>query len=188
MGKRRWTKEEEQYLEDYWGRLSRQKLAKHLDRTVSSVKWKATAMGLGYKVDCVDGIPIRQLPSIVGASAMSIYKWQYKGLKVKKIGNIVYVNEKDLEKFLIANPHLWDATKSDKTWFIKYKWFPEKLEHDRKTSYCGKKSWTEREDREMTMLKNQGLSYAAIGKRLGRTKKSVAKRYWYITGGKMKVV
>lgn len=187
MAKRYWTQEEMEYLEASWGKATLKTMATHLNRSVSSVKQKAYQMDLGLKVDAVEGIPVRNLPEIIGVNVMCAYKWSDLGmLNTKKVGNVLFVKEKDLIKFLIEHPNLWDATKSDKTWFRKYDWFQEKLEHDRQFSYSGKQSWTESEDRRLMYLKRKGYKYKDIGKELGRTKASVSKRYWYITGGMLK--
>ena len=60
LGKRTWTKEEESYLEENWGRLSIPTIAKNLNRTSPAIKIRAQRLGLGAVLNGGDYVTFNQ--------------------------------------------------------------------------------------------------------------------------------
>ena len=67
MGQRRnWSLEELQYLEEKWGVTSIPAIAKHLGRTINSVKCKATKLGLQRFIDQGEYVTFNQFTKAIG--------------------------------------------------------------------------------------------------------------------------
>ena len=119
--KKFWTAEEEELLSDLWGSISVDKIAKKLDRTVSSVKNKANLLGLGSQMENnYDGIRLPALCELFNVSANTVnIGWVALGLKTKTryISNLTfytYVEIKDLFSFLEMNQNIWDSRSLEK--------------------------------------------------------------------------
>ena len=57
----KWTKEEEQYLQDNWGTLSVKTLAKNLGRSENAINVRKHRLGLGSFLENGDYITFNQL-------------------------------------------------------------------------------------------------------------------------------
>ena len=71
-----WSPEEVQWLEDHWGQLSQGAIAQHLGRSVNGVRVKATRLGLGDPLFCVDGVSLNQLARALHVSYSTVKGWQ----------------------------------------------------------------------------------------------------------------
>ena len=101
---RRWTPEEEQYLEEHWGSVSIPSIAKKLNRTMNAIKVRAFRLGLGGVLDAGDYVTFNQLMLTITDNSQSCsYKMQSwvknRGLPVhtkrvdKCIWRVVYLDE-----------------------------------------------------------------------------------------------
>lgn len=138
--KKFWTEEEEQLLSDLWGNVPIEKIAKQLDRTVSSLLNKARQLKLGAQIENnYDGIKISELCDIfnIRRELVSVH-WVALGLKVKtryitQSKSYLYVEIKDLYDFLEHNQNIWDSRVVEKNIFGKEPvWFQEKRKTDAK--------------------------------------------------------
>ena len=84
--RRKWTKEEEEYLYERWGRDKIEKIAKNMKRSIFSIKVKATRMKLGAmsKVN-IDEISVFDIAEVLNIRGERITDtWIKLGLKLKK--------------------------------------------------------------------------------------------------------
>lgn len=114
--KRFWTSEEETLVSDLWGTEPIEKIAKKLNRTVSSVRNKASQLGLGSQIkNNYDGLKISTIAELLntGIETISI-NWVALGLKIKNRSitestSYFYVEINDLLEFLEKNQNIWDS-------------------------------------------------------------------------------
>lgn len=138
--KKFWTAEEEETLSDLWGTISIDKIAKKLDRTISSVKNKASQLGLGSQMENnYDGIRLPEVCKLFNVSANTVnIGWIALGLKTKTryISNLTfytYVEIKDLLSFLEMNQNIWDSRYLEKNILGKEpEWLAAKRKSDSK--------------------------------------------------------
>lgn len=113
--KRFWTKEEETLLSDLWGSESVEKIAKKLNRTVSSIKNKVFLLGLGSQMENnYDGLKISEICDLFNVRRETVRIWVALGLNFKtrdmsKSRSYQYVEIKDLFEFLEKNQNIWDS-------------------------------------------------------------------------------
>lgn len=86
MGKgRTWTPDDIEYLQDKWGVVSIKGIAKHLGRSLNSVKFKAAKVGLGDPRMNFEGITVCQLAKALGREYGILKVWILKyGMPARK--------------------------------------------------------------------------------------------------------
>lgn len=174
----RWTKEEEEYLKKYHGRLDQKKIAAKLGKSEGSVREKSRRMGLGNIEEATDGMNCCVVGELVGVNRNNIRRtWIPKGLVTKKINRYCIVKESDLLEFMQSHPELWDARKCDYYFFQQYDWFIKKLSGDRKNNPQGLRPWTKQEEAILRTMRDRNVPYKKIAERLGRNYLSVARKY-----------
>ena len=177
----RWTREEEEYLEKYHGRMSQKKIAEKLGKSVGSVREKSRRMGLGNLEEVMDGMTCSAISQIVGVCRKTISTtWIQKGLKTKKINKYMVIKEDDLLEFMQNYPELWDARKCDYYFFQRFEWFIEKLSSDRKIDSQKLRPWTNREEVLLHSMRDRNIPYKKIAERLNRNVTSVKRKYSYM--------
>lgn len=137
--KRFWTKEEEILLSDLWGTESFETIAQKLNRTVSSVKNKASLLGLGSAMENnYNGLTIKDISNLFGVNLNTVnVGWlglglKYKVQKISKSRSYKYVEIKDLYEFLEKNQNIWDSRNLEKNILgIEPEWLKEKRKLDR---------------------------------------------------------
>lgn len=172
---RRWTKEEEERLMWLSERYTKADIARILNRTPSSVNAKRIALGIGGLMDMTERWNMKQVAEAVGMDKTTIGRdWVKAGLKTVKRKNYRLVEEKELHRFMRANPDRWDATKCDYYLFYQFPWFLEKLERDKQNPpNIVNKRWTEYEKQQFVYLKKRGFTHREIAEKLGKTKSAV---------------
>src|SRR5690606_3234894 len=83
---RPWSKEEEEFLAEYWGLYSMDNIANKLNRTVTAIQIRAVRLGLGPFLESGDYVTLNQLMvELRGSNGCSytIQQWIDKGLPVK---------------------------------------------------------------------------------------------------------
>lgn len=138
--KRFWTEDEKTLLSDLWGGSEPiEKIAKKLNRTVSSVRNKACQLGLGSQIESnYDGLKINTICELLNVrmEMVSIY-WVALGLKVKtrnitQSTSYSYVEINDLFEFLENNQNIWDSRELEKNILGKEpEWLKEKRRTDK---------------------------------------------------------
>ena len=79
MGKKRWTPEEETYLMEKWGTLSIPTIAKKLNRTVNSIKVRASRLRLGPVLMGGEYVTFNQLMLALTGGAHSYTYTRFSG-------------------------------------------------------------------------------------------------------------
>lgn len=186
---RRWTEEEDFYLQEYWGVKSIGTLARNLNRSTDAVMIRKTRLGLGRFLDNGDYITYSQLLQAVYGieSAGSAYR-EFKRcsdfpIRRKKRGKRSYkvVYLQDFWKWAEENKRFLDFSKMEENLLGAE---PEWVKRKRKIDYaCRTKAgpWTACEDAKLQrMLKKYKYSYTDIASELGRTEGAVKRRIFDI--------
>ena len=173
--RRRWTKEEEEHLRQLSERYTKADVARIMNRTPASVNAKRIALGIGGLMDMTERWNMKQVAEAVGMYKTTIGRdWVKAGLKTVKRKNYRLVEEKELHRFMRANPYRWDATKCDYYLFYQFPWFLEKLEMDKQNPPNNvRKRWTEYEKQQFEYLKKRGFTHKEIAEKLGKTKGAI---------------
>lgn len=180
-GRRQWTKEEEQYITKMSEKYSDSWMAKKLNRTVNSVKCKRVMMGICSYTDQTDKLTGSEIGRLVGVDKSSIYTtWVRNGFVLQTLGRNKVASEEEVVKFMKQHPELWKASKCDYYFFMRYKWFTDRLQRERGgiekyVSYRNYRRWTPNEVSRVKMLMRRGLTHKEIAEQIGRSKQSVSR-------------
>ena len=179
--RREWTAEEEDYLIERWGRDKIEKIAKNMQRSIYSIKVKATRMGLGYmSQNNIEQISFADISRAIGVSRDRLTRWMNFGLKVKKkkvTNKYSYycVDLDDLMDFLEKHQDWWDSNKLEKNTFgLEPDWLKEKRQRDLVNPPLEYRVWSEEEIRIASDLLLQGYNYDYIAPIINRTPQAVA--------------
>ncbi|MEG1597052.1 MAG: hypothetical protein RR359_02105 [Bacilli bacterium] len=135
---RKWTKEDEEALQDMWGSYSIEYIAKKLDRTPSGISNRVFVLKLGSAIaNNYDGLTIQEMCDLFGKSRDTIsIDWAALGLKIQEIffssRSYTIVTIADLYNFLECNQSIWDSRTLEKNILGKEpEWLLEKRKKDR---------------------------------------------------------
>ena len=186
---RSWSTEEVDYLEDKWGVTSITGIAKHLGRTINSVKCKAYKSGLQRFIDQGEYVTFNQFTKAIGYGGS--YSYLEKRLRkldfpiklkasVKMRYKVVYIE--DFWKW--AEQHKQDIS------FAKFKkgmlgeepaWVEEKRKADSKnpSKLAHNRKWTREEDNLLIeRLKTYKYTYADLSEEFNRTEAAIKRRIY----------
>lgn len=190
---RYWSEDETTYLEEKWGVVPVENIAKKLSRTKSAVLLKAYKIGLREQV-LANGeyLTPKDVASILAVATRTVYSWmerdylKYRRLKVNSVKKyqITIINFK---LFLETNKEKWDARIADvnfiKSCFIAGwdrgsselpEWLMRKIELDkRKKSPMSRKQWTVKEEINLKSMIDKGITCRQIAVLLNRSFYSV---------------
>lgn len=182
MGNRRWTKEEMEYLEKYWGSYTVSFIAKKLNRTEYAVLRKSKAMKLGGCYTATDHLSMNNVSKIMGVSYKAVRDtWVKKGLYFRKkaLRNLLvsYIKQDCLLKWLKENTDVWDSRNVvDTHFFSGCDWFEEKCKEDSKKPVKRNRPWTALDDNTLISLIRKGHTYPEIAEAIQRSESSVGTR------------
>lgn len=192
---RRWSKEEDEYLKEYFGVYSTPTIAKHLDRTVNAVVSRAyTIFKTRNKASIQGYYTATELNEALGVNASACGNWIHKrNLPAIKYGKERIKSTKQSQTyrtayFAIDLSEFWNWLKENKkTAYIKTEnvnldalsyipdWFME--DYKNKKIYGRKKFWSEEETKALLdMSYKENKSIREIAKILDRTMISVRKK------------
>ena len=181
MNRRKWTPEEEEYLEASWGNLSIGEIASSLRRTDFSIKVKAVRMGLGPMLESSDKLSISEVSEILNVTRDRIMNtWVKKGLIVDKetLGRekaYYLVSYNNLISFLQNNPYEWDSRNVEKGLLgPETVWLEIKRRWDEETNPLFYRRWTDEELLIAIKMLEENYSYKEIAKEINRSDKAVA--------------
>ena len=187
MPGKKWTKEQEAYLEDRWGTTSIATIAKNIGRSENAVIVRARRMGLGAFLEAGDYVTWNQLLIALGHASGNGYKqksWVQNRnfpIKIKRVQKntfrIVYLE--DFWEWADKNRNLLSFSK-----FEPYAlgpepdWVAEKRKRDKLMERQFRKTpWTKAEDQRLEILvKRQRYSYKELAAMLGRTEGAIMRR------------
>jgi transposase len=188
-----WSSEEVAYLEEKWGIIPIENIAKKLGRTKNGILLKAHKIGLREQV-IANGeyLTPKNISSLLGVGIRTIYNWMYKGyLKHRKLKiNSVKKYQVTIYNFKIFLEHhqdKWDTRTADlkfiNTCFITLRekgsleipeWLIRKIEWDKQKKVgSSRKQWTIKEEMVLRSLINGGKSCKEIAALLNRSFYSV---------------
>ena len=187
LGSRRWTKEEEDYLEDRWGTVSIPAIAQKLGRTVSAVKIRAGRLGLGAVLMCGEYVTFHQLVVALGCTGGDGYKitsW------IKNRGFPIHRKKVDQCSFKVVYLHeFWEWAEKNRSFldFSKMEplalgkeppWVAQQRRHDHEAYAVQRKDpWTAAEDQQLLMLLGQHkYGYAELSQMLRRSAGAIQRR------------
>lgn len=181
MGGRPWTEKEINYLENNWGKLPADKIAKKLDRSKEAVILKVKRLKIPQASINANCLCVKQISQLLGVHRRTIINsWIYKyGLKSYKInirGNKpyqIFVKVPDLLNWLESNQDKWRANKLPKYAFgIEPEWLKEKRKLDFNKKPLQVK-WTDAEVSKLKTFMVNGVPQKEIARRLDRSLSSV---------------
>ena len=186
MNNRRWTKEEENYLVEKWGKMKVSSISKKLNRTEGSIKRKAVRLNLGVQMQWYS---VNEVAYMFGFSRRKVIflietnKINYLRDKTKK--KRYMVDEDSLVKFMKEYQNLWDTRKlTINILKTKPSWFKEKEISDRNIYIKKHKHWSEYETRTLIDKYYKGWTLEAIADEIGRSKCSVKNKLVKIDYGR----
>ena len=187
-GKRVWTAEDLNYLQESWGRVSIGSLCKQLDRSEAAVMNKVQELGLGRFLDNGEYVTLNQLLiAVTGTTAAYSYKrisWvenrgmpiHYRLVKEKRV-KVVYIDE--FWKWAEKNRAFIDFSKMEPMALGKE---PEWVAEQRKRDFQGyaiqrKDPWTSEDDSRLIMLlREHKYTYAELSEMLQRSSGAIQRR------------
>lgn len=180
---KRWSDEDDNYLQERWGRTTIEKLAEKLERTEESIRQRSITLNLGRWQEA-GGIYIgpTQISELIGMSLKGVYYWietnKLPARSVKKNKNHIHqVDMLDLIKFLEENQDLWDSRNLERFGLgQEFKWLKEKRKRDLKKHTKHREPWTKADDERLLELYKQGLTPDEIAEELKRTSTSIVVR------------
>lgn len=188
MAGRIWSEKDINYLEEKWGVVSVDIIAKKLNRTVVSVRKKATSLNLGKWIDNIQYIKFKDLIIALGYSR-SGYCYLKKKLKaldfpilIKKVSKMK-IEVVDIEEFW-----KWAEENKSELNFANFKdgalgkepnWVKEKRKADKMNpaKVKVKKRWTKEEDNLLiAKVKSNTYTYKMLSEDLSRTETAIKRR------------
>lgn len=184
--KKRWTKEEEDYLEESWGEKSIPTLAKNLNRTVGAVTVKKNRMGLGAHLMGDERISANSLVKTVFSTSNSrghsdLKIWARNGLKIYKHrinqGSFKMVDIDEFWTWAEKHKNLLDLSNMvENSLGLEPDWVREKRKIDIKEKF-NTSPWTKVEDQRLKQLLSEYKhTYADISSALRRSEGAVRRR------------
>ena len=183
MGKRagrRWTAGEVEYLQNNYGLVSDQWIARRLGRRTKSIRGKAADLGV-RRADSF--LTLSRVAQMMGVSYTAASRWVRQGLlassraKFVKCGSLggtvgLYRIEEDgLLRFLREHPDQYDIHRIDR------EGYPHLYEAAREAGARRRRGeWSEMEEALLLRYAGQGLTLREIAEKLGRTHAGVACR------------
>lgn len=183
-----WTDEDVAYLEEKWGVLSREGIAKGLGRTVLAVQLKASRLGLGDPLTHIDGITVSQLSHVLNTHYGILKNWikKYdmpaKQKKVAREQRVWIISYEDFWKWAEKNKQMLDFSRLDRLALgPEPNWVEEKRKADQiKLLHKPKPHntpWSEAEDSKLKwMLDQYKYSYSEIADELKRSQGAIKRR------------
>lgn len=188
-----WSEEEIIYLEEKWGIIPVENIAKKLGRTKNGVLLKANKIGLREQV-IANGeyLTPKNVASILAVSTKTVYNWmergylRYKRLKVNTIKKY-QITVCYFKAFLENYQDKWDTRTADmkliNACFITSKeknctqipdWLKRKIEMDKqRKGITSRRKWTVKEEIALKSMIQRGKSYKEIAYLLNRSLYSI---------------
>ena len=186
MVTKKWSIEEVEYLEEKWGMTSIPSIAKHLGRSINSVKNKAYKLGLGRFIHQGEYITLHQLITAIGQKQNYSYlneRLERDGFPIKYK---IMINDK-VKVVYIEDFWKWTKANQTKIDFSKFEensigpeesWVKAKRKLDKAKNREYKTTpWTIQEDRRLEQeLNKYKYSYIELSKMFNRTEGAIQRR------------
>lgn len=185
--KRNWTADEYRYLEENWGIVSLNRIAKKLNRSKTAIKIKVQRKGLGAFLQNGEYVTVNQLFKAIGkdsSNGYAEYSWiKNRGfpVKLKRVENcsfkIIYID--DFWKWAEQHRNFIDWSKFNENALGRE---PNWVDAQRRLCINTKNKyhttpWTKEEDsRLILLLKQYRYTVDELSKRIGRTDGAIQRR------------
>jgi hypothetical protein len=186
VNNRRWTKEEENFLVEKWGKMKVSSISKKINRTEGAIKRKAVRLNLGVQMQWYS---VNEVAYMFGFSRRKVIflietgKISYLRDKTKK--KRYMIDEDSLMKFMKEYQNLWDTRKlTINIYQKKPNWFKEKEISDKNISIKKHNYWSEYETKILIDRYHKGWTLEAIAEEIGRSKCSVKNKLVKIDYGR----
>lgn len=172
---RRYTEAELVYLESSWGKVSVQRIAIALGRSVSAVEEKAYKMKLGNPLDCKDFLIAVEVEEMLGTNRKTLKRhFVERGLKhtVRTLKNrkLITVQYEDLVEWLTNNPQYWKGDKVDRLSLLAIgmdeRFLDRKINED--TNKRKRTTLTDAEKKKVIKLYKEFITYEGIALKLNK--------------------
>lgn len=111
---RHWTEEEDAILKEQWyneDKKTNKEIAKHLNRTLSSIEARADRLKLGARSQfCSSYFTTQDIVDIFGVSHKTVQRWRNKGLRHKK-------NKLSKREYIYTEQNIFDFLKNKQNSF-----------------------------------------------------------------------
>jgi len=182
---KRWTQEDVDYLEMYWGSHSIESIAAYLNRSLEGIRAKAQRLGLGGATMTTSRVTAYQLSVITGVDRKTVKRWMNQGLPYKKqkltrVYNY-FIEPQDFWKWAKNQKHI-DFRRIERGVLIpEPDWLDEKIREQYNSTLRRHRSfWTTMDDVRLRDMLAKGYTYARIGKELERTEKAIGRRIKFL--------
>ena len=182
--RKKWTKEQEEFLAEKWGKYSLPDLAKRLKRTPNAVELKARKLRLECTKLSQGLLTAQDLADAVKVCPHTVIEWWIRryGLPAKK-----RVTRRSRQFWQIDITDFWKWAKQNQDKFdsrrieplvlgFEPEWMVEKRKADRLIPKRHFAIWTPIEDQMLINMLNKKMSYEDMSKELGRTRAAVSNR------------
>lgn len=184
---KKWTEEELNYLQDKWGVMTLEGIAKKLKRTEVAVKLKAQRIGLGDPRTHLNGITMSELSKALNIHYGIVRNWRDKyGLPVRQVRLVKkpvwVISYDDFWKWAEKNKHMIDFSRVERLALgPEPKWVAEKRKADELTKLHKPQPhntpWSDDDIAKLKwMLKQFRYTYPEISKELGRSHGAIKRK------------
>lgn len=184
--RKKWTKEEREYLKENWGSIKVDTIAKTLKRSKKAIENQAYYLGLGTQMKWYSP---REIADILGVHLSTIKRYMDEGklesVRDKTKNKRRMSSEQQIRTFMKKHQDLWDTRKVTINLYTnEVKWYKEKMERDKQRPLKRNSSYTETETKILIDRYRRGWSMEAIAKELSRNEKSIYNRLSKIDFGR----
>lgn len=185
--RKKWTQEELDFLEEKWGVLSKNLIAKKLNRSLNSVIVKAVRLGLGRYINARDEITLNLLINTLGYK--NSYSWVSKkfenhNIPIKKIKiidkSVKMVNINEFWKWAEKNKEILNFADFEEGALGKEPlWVKEKRNIDKNSlnKINRNRLWTKYEEQLLiSKVKSMRYTYEELSKEFNRTEGAIKSR------------
>lgn len=187
MGGKRWSEQEVIYLQDNWGTLSIEYIAKKLKRSKVAISNRANKLGLGDSRLSGGRVSLSQFVKATGITSYTVKeKWTKAEFKLYKVKQGRFASNKiDLDffwKWAEKNKKLVSFAKWEEGALgIEPDWVKEKRKADKiNPSYInGNKKWTKEQDLLLIQMVKLGrYTYKDLANQFKRTEAAIKRRLY----------
>ncbi len=184
--RKKWTKEEREYLKENWGSIKVDTIAKTLKRSKKAIGNQAYYLGLGTQMKWYSP---REIADILGVHLSTIKRYMDEGklesVRDKTKNKRRMSSEQQIRTFMKKHQDLWDTRKVTINLYTnEVKWYKEKMERDKQRPLKRNSSYTETETKILIDRYRRGWSMEDIAKELSRNEKSIYNRLSKIDFGR----
>ena len=173
--RKKWTKDEREYLCDNWGKLKVSSIAKTLKRSQKAIENQAYYLNLGSQMKWYSP---NEIAYMVGLSLYTIKRYmdsnKLEHIRDKTKSKRRMSSENQIKRFMKNYQDLWDSRKVNINLInTKKKWYLDKVENDKKKSIKRNSTYTDMEIKILIDRYRRGWTSSQISIELDRNKKSI---------------